>query len=129
MTNFTTVHLGNNVLAVVLGEEPIKILGPFIEGATRPAWVITVLFSDNTPLNLTGATFASAFYDPRTATLKDTSLGAYAITTAASGIFTYTPVAADTDTPGVWWWQTTITIAGAVYIIRMPVVIEENLFT
>ena len=125
MANFATVKLGNNVAAVVLGEEPTAYLGPFVQGQFRPTWVMTVLLADNSALNLTGATFTGVLYEPLLATRQSTA-GSYAITTAASGVFTYSPVAADTAIPGVWWWETQITISTAVYILRLPVIIEER---
>ena len=98
-------------------------IGPFSVGSRKPDWVVTYQFKDNTALNLTGATFAGVLYRKAAEFRKDTA-GTYAITTAASGIFTYTVAAADVDAPGDWIWETTITISALAY---EPVRIEFHL--
>lgn len=102
----------------------IPTLGPVIQGSTRPAWVLTVKQSDNSALNLTGATYTGKLArESATTTAKTLTVGSYATTTAASGIFTYSPVAADVDTPGVWIMQTIITLSSQTYYVwvRIPI--------
>lgn len=125
MTNFATLKLGHNFADIVVGQEPTRALGPFVQGATGPGWVVTVLTSVNAAINLTTATYAGVLYDPVTSTRKNCA-GSYSTTTAASGIFTYAPAAGDSDTPGVWWWESKLTIGTEIYYVRIPVIYEER---
>lgn len=95
------------------------MLGPIVAGAIRPTWTMTVLQSSNAPLNLTGATFAGVLYDKQTATATVLG-GSFAISSAADGIFVYTPVAADTAQKGVFEVEIKITIATFTYYLRTP---------
>lgn len=95
-------------------------IGPVYMGATRPLWVVTVLKSDNTALDLTSASYTGTLYENRTANRKTLTPGNYATSNAPGGIFTYTPQSSDTDTPGTWDFETAITISGGVYYVTVP---------
>jgi hypothetical protein len=95
-------------------------IGPISMGATRPSWTVTVLKADNSALDLTGATYTGVLYETRTANRKTLTTGNYSTTNATSGIFTYAPGSTDTDTPGIWDFETVITIGGQTYYITVP---------
>lgn len=95
------------------------------QGATRPTWVVTYKFEDDSALDITGATFAGFLKRLDGGTGKATA-GSYAITTAASGIFTYSPATGDVDEPGTWIWQTTLTLSTQTYVVQVRVEIGEK---
>jgi hypothetical protein len=96
-----------------------------VQGATRPAWVVTFKFDDDSALNLTGASYAGVLRRMDGGTSKSTA-GSYATTTAASGIFTYTPHADDVSEMGTWTWETTITISSQPYKCQVELVLAEK---
>lgn len=96
------------------------MIGPIYMGATRPSWVVTVLRADNSALDITGASFTGVLYETRTANRKTLTPGNYSVTNATGGVFTYAPAATDTDTPGLWDFETAITISSQVYYITVP---------
>ena len=95
----------------------IPSIGEIIQGSTRPIWTLTVKQSDNSALNLTGATFTGVLANLETGTIKTLTTGNFAISNAASGIFTYSPASADVNMPGQWMWETCITISSQTYYV------------
>ena len=93
------------------------MLGPIVQGSTRPVWTLTVIQSSNAALNITGATFSGVLYDKSTSTAIVLG-GAFSISDAAGGIFVYTPVAADTAQPGLFEVEFKVTIATNPYYLR-----------
>lgn len=69
-------------------------LAPMIQGALTPAQVITWTSEDGTALNLTGATITGRMRSLLSRSSRAIT-GTLAIVTAASGIFSWTPSAAD----------------------------------
>jgi hypothetical protein len=101
------------------------VIGPLIEGSTRPIWNFTVIQDDNTAFNLAGATFAGVLYsrpDTRSITLG----GSFSITSAAAGTFTYTPVAGDVAEAGEFEIEIAITIGAQPIYVRDHISISER---
>lgn len=96
-----------------------------VQGATRPAWVVTYKFDDDSALDITGASYAGILRRLDGGTSKAIA-GSYATTTAASGIFTFSPAAGDVDEAGTWLWETTLTISTQTYKAQIEVVIAEK---
>lgn len=90
-----------------------------IQGQTRPSWTITIKQSNNSPLDVTGATVTGVLYDKQRAA-SVTLGGAFAITDGANGVFVYSPVAADTATPGVFEVEFKLVISTQTYYLRAP---------
>ena len=93
-------------------------ISPWMKGATRPSWTLTVLKDDKTPLDITGATFTGKLIKRGTTTTKAMTVGSFSITDATNGVFTYAPVTGDVDTAGIWRLQVTLTISSQTYIPR-----------
>jgi hypothetical protein len=94
-------------------------LGPMIQGQTRPSWTITIKQSNNSPLDITGATVTGVLYDKvRTSTV--TLTGVFTITDGSNGVFVYSPAAADTVTPGVFEVEFKLVISTQIYYLRAP---------
>jgi hypothetical protein len=72
-----------------------------VQGATRPQYQLTWVDADGDAVDLTGATVTVRIRDRSTYTTTATG-GTVTLTTAASGIFTWTPGAADVATAGVY---------------------------
>lgn len=102
------------------------MIGPIIQGSTRPIWSWQILQDDNSSFNLTGSSFAGVLYDRMKAGSKITLTGAFNTTSSTGGQFTYTPVSADVTVPGEWEIEITITIGGQPTIIRDHVTIVES---
>lgn len=102
------------------------MLGPLIAGSTRPSWIISVIQTDNNPFNLTGATFTGVLRDV-SSNLIITLAGSYSITDAANGTFTYAPVAADVAVPGIFIWETVITISSQPTAVQLPLTIQRKM--
>lgn len=113
-------------ITAILGVDDLVFLGQIVQTQTRPSWTITVVQSNNSPLDITGATFTGVLQNLRRSERISCTVGSYSITTAASGIFTYAPVAADVASLGLWGWQTIMTISGQLYIIRFRIDILPN---
>ncbi len=64
-----------------------------VQGANHPSYTITFLDLDRTSYNLTGATMSGKVQSSTGTTT--TLTGSFALVTAASGIFSYTPSSAD----------------------------------
>jgi hypothetical protein len=77
-------------------------LGWIYQGQTRPAWEFTAIYDDNTPLPITGTTFSGVMRDRLTLSTITMTAGSFAITSAAGGKFTYSPVAGDTTKAGYY---------------------------
>ena len=105
-------------VSVVLGSADYPTIGPLIQNATRPAWVVIIYNQDNSKLNITGATFTGVLRDMDSNQSIASTVGSYAITEATGGKFTYSPVAADVAVPGRWLWETTLTISSQTYKVR-----------
>jgi hypothetical protein len=73
-------------------------LGWIFQGATRPAWEITLKYEDNSAFDITGSTMSGVLRDRATLTTTTLTAGSFAIT--SSNVFTYSPVAADTTMAG-----------------------------
>lgn len=67
-----------------------------VYGANHPTYTITWLDESNTAVNLTGATITGRIKHNITGSAAALT-GAFALVTAASGIFSYTPSSADTS--------------------------------
>lgn len=102
-------------------------LGPIYKGQTRPSWVFTVHKSDGTALDITGATFTGTIRDRRSGTTVTLTVGSFSITTAASGIFTYAPVAADVAAVGSFIVEAVITISGGVFKVQADLLIKPSM--
>ncbi len=101
------------------------MIGPLVQGSTRPIWNFVLIQDDNTPFVLTGATFTGVLYtrpDARAITMA----GSFSITSATAGTFTYSPVAGDVAEPGEWEIEIAITIGGAPVYVRDHVTIMER---
>ena len=101
-------------------------IGPFPAGTLLPIWTITVLLTTGAAYVLTGATFTGTLKRDDGSTVKTLTAGAFAIVTAASGIMSYTPVAADVDTAGDWTLEVAITISSKPVYFQMPVPITPR---
>lgn len=86
-------------------------LADAVQGATHTPQRITWLDTDNTPLNLTGATVTGKIRDAAGTSRSIT--GTLTIVTAASGIFSWTYSAADVETAGEYNVQFTATYGDA----------------
>jgi hypothetical protein len=95
-------------------------IGPFTLGSTRPSWVVTFLRTDNSAIDLTGATYTGVLYELRLSIRKTLTVGNYSTTNATAGIYTYAPGSVDVDTAGLWQWETVITIGGQTYTAVVP---------
>jgi len=100
-------------------------LGPIVQGSLRPIWSFTLVQDDNTPFVLTGATFTGALYTRPNARVI-TMAGTFAITSAAAGTFTYSPIAGDVAEPGEWEIEIAVTIAAAPVYVRDHITILER---
>jgi hypothetical protein len=80
------------------------------QGDLLPVIQATALQADGTPLNLTGATVVFRMRKHLATTWKVNSAGA--VVTPASGIVSYTWIAGDTDTVGVYEAEFLATIGG-----------------
>jgi hypothetical protein len=101
------------------------MIGPIVQGSTRPIWSFTLVQDDNTPFVLTGATFTGVLYS-RPSARAVTLTGAFSITSATLGTFTYSPVAGDVAEPGEWEIEIVITIGAQPVYVRDHVTILEK---
>ena len=101
------------------------MIGPIVQGSLRPIWSFTVIQDDNTAFNLTGATFTGVLYS-RPTSRAITLTGAFTITSATLGTFTYTPVAGDVAESGEFEIEIAIIIAAAPIYVRDHVTIMER---
>ena len=101
------------------------MIGPLVQGSTRPIWNFSVIQDDNTPLNLTGATFAGVVYSRPNARAIVLG-GAWLLVSALAGTFSYTPVAGDVAEPGEWDIEIIITIGAQPIYVRDHVTILER---
>lgn len=86
-------------------------LADAVQGATRPQQQITWTDADGDAVNLTGATITAIIRD-RTTFGTAASTGTLALTTPASGVFTWTYGSADVATAGVYDVQFTASYSG-----------------
>ncbi len=113
------------------------LINPWIKGATGPAWVLTALQRDGTPLNLsipsgTTVAYAATLREVSGTVTKTLTPASITTTTATSGIFTYLIEAATVDTAGSYELCVKITIvvtspaSTKIHIGKMPVTIEDS---
>jgi hypothetical protein len=88
-------------------------LADAVAGAIRPAQVITWTRADDTAEDLTGATLTGFIRNHETDVTRAIA-GTLAVTTAASGIFTWTYVAADVADAGLHDVQIVATFASGL---------------
>lgn len=81
-----------------------------VQGAIRPAQVITWTREDGAVENLTGATLTGTLKLWRTGIARSIT-GALVVTDAVNGVFTWTPSAADVGTAGRYDAQFTASFA------------------
>lgn len=115
MATSVTVHLPTTSVVVPLGTSQPPAIGPLIQGATRPSWVVTVKDSTGSALDITGATFTGVLKHQGSSRSITCTVGSYSITDATAGKLTYAPVAADVAEPGAYLWETTMTISSQPY--------------
>lgn len=80
------------------------MISPWLAGATDPQWVLTLVDNTGAEVNLSGispSNCALMFRNQRTGQ-ETPGAGSFVITTAASGIITYTLAAGDVATAGTY---------------------------
>lgn len=92
-------------------------LGRILKGSTGPAWTPQVLFQNNQPLIITGATITGTMYDRKTGAAVPLT-NSYSVTDGPNGKFTYTPAASDVANYGVFdiYWD--VLVGGLHYVIQ-----------
>jgi hypothetical protein len=101
-------------------------LGPIVKGATRPIWTGTLLKTDGSTLDITGASFTGVLFDEESTQSVTLTPGNFAISSAAGGVFTYTPVAGDVATVGDYTFEVSVSLGGGTYKGQMPLTIVES---
>ncbi len=91
-------------------------------GQTGPSTTFQILQSDNTPMGLSGATYAGKIRDTATGD-EITMAGVFTTASVPDGKVTYSWVAADLATPGVYEIEIEVTKGALVYL---PVEDEEG---
>ena len=79
----------------------MNVVATTIEGSLRNTIAVTFLNPSDTAQDLTGAT-VTATIEPANGNVQRAATGTFALVTAASGTFTWTPSAADVATPGIY---------------------------